>query len=466
MTASVPTPTPPHNLEAERAVLGGLLLEPSLVAEVVGILGANDWYMDAHGHIFRAILSLFSQGTPLDTLTLADELERQSALERVGGLAVLTSLAAAVPTTANWEYYARIVRDAATKRRLIHAGGEVARLGLDPEVAADDAVDGAQRAVFVVGDGAAAGGGPRPLGPDAHTLVDELRAALASGGGAQLAGVPLGIAGVDQLTGGMRADELTVLAGRPGMGKSSLAGWASVICAQLGVPAGVISLEMSRESWVERCMATLSGVNSQHLKLRAAAERDMADLEAWAKRLDTMPLLLDDTPGQSVMQIRASARRMVAAMGIKLVIVDYLQLVRSDARPSSRTEEVTWISGALKSLARELHIPVLALSQLNRESERRTERRPQLSDLRDSGAIEQDADVVIFVHRPGVYEQGKDPEFAELVVAKNRSGPAGIVRGHVDLATGRWSGEDLQDRNVPAAVRRVCPDARAAKASG
>ncbi len=462
MTASVPTPTPPHNLEAERAVLGSLLLEPSLVAEVVSLLGENDWYMDAHGHIFRAMLGLFGRGTPLDTLTLADELERQGTLVRAGGLEALTSLAAAVPTTANWEYYGRIVRDAATKRRLIHAGGEIARLGLDPEVTAAEAVDGAQQAVFGVADGVPAGGGPRPLGPDAHALVAEMRAALAAGGGAQLVGLPLGVAGVDHLTGGMRAGELTVLAGRPGMGKSSLAGWAAMICVQLGVPVGVISLEMGRDSWTERCMATLSGTNSQHLKLRAAAEKDVAGLAEWAQRLDTMPLLLDDSAGQSLMQIRAAARRMVAAIGIKLVVIDYLQLVGRDAAARSRTEEVTWISGGLKSLSRELHIPVLALSQLNRESERRTERRPQLADLRDSGAIEQDADVVIFVHRPGVYERGKDLGFAELIVAKNRSGPPGIVPAHVDLPTGRWSGED--DR-VPEAVRRAFPGARPAKAS-
>ncbi|MDA8332041.1 MAG: replicative DNA helicase [Candidatus Dormibacteraeota bacterium] len=453
-------PVPPHNQGAERAVLGSLLLEPALVAEVVGLVGPADFYLDAHGDIFRAMLSLFSRGTPLDTLTLADELERAGTLERVGGLEGLTSLGAAVPTAANLQYYARIVRDAAVKRRLIHAGGLLAQLGQDPEVDAGSAVDQAQRAVFEVADGSPAGGGPRSLGGDALTLVAELREALASGGGARLAGLPLGIAGVDQLTGGMSPGELTVLAGRPGMGKSSLAGWSALLCVQLGVPVGVISLEMGRSSWTERSMSSMTGVNSQHLKLRAVAERDIGALAECAESLDTMPLIVDAAPSQTIMQIRASARRMAAAHSIRLVVVDYLQLVNVESKGRSRTEQVTEISGALKSLAREMNIPVLALSQLNRESERRTERRPQLSDLRDSGSIEQDADVVIFVHRPGLYTKEQDPEFVEVVVAKNRSGPQGILNAHVDLPTGRWRGED----DVPPSVKRAFPGARPARA--
>lgn len=455
---SVFSPVPPHNLDAERSVLGALLLDKDQIGQVVGSLEADDFYLDAHGDIFGAMLSLFSQGTPLDTLTLADELERHRALERVGGLDALASLASAVPTTANLSHYARIVRGHATKRKLIRVGGEVAGLGFDPEVAAGDAVDQAERAIFRVSDGAATSAGPQRVGQAARETVEALRAHVASGGGAVMTGLSLGLESMDRITGGLKPGELTILAARPGLGKSLLAGWCALWNAGIGSPAGVCSLEMGRAVLENRWLAMMIGIDSRRIGAMDVSPSEVEALDAAAIRLSALPLIVDDTASMSIMQVRASARRMVASTGIRLLIVDYLGLMHSDVRPSSRTEEVTWISKALKGLARELEIPVLAVSQLNRESERRSDRKPQLSDLRDSGSIEQDADVVIFIDRPGMREEAKDPGLANLDIAKNRNGPMRMVQALVDLPTGRWS----ELPGPPAGVMKVFPGARVA----
>jgi len=415
---------PPHNLDAERSVLGALLLDKDQIGQVVGSLEADDFYLDAHGDIFRAMLSLFSQGTPLDTLTLADELERQRTLERVGGLEALASLASAVPTAANVGYYARIVHDHAVKRRLIQAGGQLAELGFDESLEAQRAIEEAEKTVFAVADRGRPKGDFEAINKQLVTTWEALTHAYQQGEVRSVTGVASGFGELDAVTSGFQRSELVVVAARPGVGKTSFAlnvARNAAVRRQHGV--ALFSLEMSRDTLVQRLLCSEAGVDAYRLRTGQLGN------DAWpriAEAMDTLSraaIYIDDTPGLSVMEMRAKARRLRASAQVDLFIVDYLQLMRSQGRSDSRAQEVSEISGGLKSLARELDVPVIAVSQLNRESERRTDRRPQLSDLRDSGSIEQDSDIVMFLYRPGMHEEGKDPGLTELDIAKNRNGP-------------------------------------------
>ncbi len=433
---------PPHNLDAERSVLGALLLDKDQIGQVVGSLEADEFYHDAHAAIFRAMLSLFSQGTPLDTLTLADELERQSALEAVGGLDLLTSLAAAVPTAANVAYYARIVHGHAIKRRLIQAGGQLAELGFDEALDPQQAIEEAERTVFAVADRGRPKADFQPLGKQLVATWEALSHAYQQGEVRSVTGVASGFGELDAVTSGFQRSELVVLAARPGVGKTSFAlniARNAAVRRQHGV--ALFSLEMSRDTLVQRLLCSEAGVDAYRLRTGQLGS------DAWPKIAEAMDTLsraqifIDDTPGLSVMEMRAKARRLRAASKVDLFIVDYLQLMRSHGRSDSRAQEVSEISGGLKSLARELDVPVIALSQLNRESERRTDRRPQLSDLRDSGSIEQDSDIVMFLYRPGMHEEGKDPGLTELDIAKNRNGP--IRRLQLYFNAGQTAFRDL-----------------------
>lgn len=405
-------------------MLGALLLDKDQIGQVVGSIAPDDFYLDAHADIFKAMLSLFSQGTPIDTLTLADELERQSTLQRVGGLEALTSLAAAVPTAANVAYYARIVGDHAIKRRLIQAGGQLAEIGFDESMEAQMAIEEAERTVFRVADQGRPRGDFQPLGAQLASTWEALSNAYQQGEVRSVTGVASGFGELDAVTSGFQRSELVVLAARPGVGKTSLAlniARNAAVRRQHGV--AVFSLEMSRDTLVQRLLCSEAGVDAYRLRTGQLGS------DAWpriAEAMDTLSraaIFIDDTPGISVMEMRAKARRLRASNPVDLFIVDYLQLMRAQSRSDSRAQEVSEISGGLKSLARELDVPVIALSQLNRESERRTDRRPQLSDLRDSGSIEQDSDIVMFLYRPGMHEEGKDPGMTELEIAKNRNGP-------------------------------------------
>ncbi len=415
---------PPHNLEAERSVLGALLLDKDQIGTVVGKLESVDFYLATNGDIFRAMLNLFAQGVPIDTLTLADELERQQALERVGGLQALTSLAAAVPTAANVEYYARIVYDHSLKRRLISAGGQLADLGFDETVEAQVAIEEAEKVVFGVADRGRSKSDFEPIKDRLKETWEALSHAYEQRSTRSVSGVASGFGELDAVTSGFQRSELIVVAARPGVGKTSfalnIARHASV-ARRHGV--GLFSLEMSRDALVQRMLCSEAGVDAYRLRTGQLGDDSWHKIARAMDTLSRATIFIDDTPGISVMEMRAKARRLRASNPIELFIVDYLQLMRSASRSDSRAQEVSEISAGLKGLARELNVPVIAISQLNRESERRTDRRPQLSDLRDSGSIEQDSDIVMFLYRPGMHEEGKDPGLTELDIAKNRNGP-------------------------------------------
>ncbi|MGH7759680.1 MAG: replicative DNA helicase, partial [Candidatus Dormibacteria bacterium] len=418
---ATPLRLPPHNLEAERSVLGALLLDKDQIGVVVGQLEADDFYLAAHGDIFRAMLQLFSSGTPIDTLTLCDELERQGSLARVGGLEVLTSLARAVPTAANVAYYAKIVTDHSLKRRLISAGGRLADLGFDEALEAQPAIEEAERTVFQVADRGKAKGDFQLIGERLPETWEVLQNAYNQREQRSVSGIASGFGPLDQITSGFQRSELIVVAARPGVGKTSFAlnvARHAAVQRQHGV--ALFSLEMAGDALVQRLLCSEAQVDAYRLRTGQLAG------DAWqriAQAMDTLSraqIFIDDTPAISVIEMRAKARRLRAARPVDLFVVDYLQLMRASTRSDSRAQEVSEISAGLKSLARELDVPVMAVSQLNRESERRTDRRPQLSDLRDSGSIEQDSDIVMFLYRPGMHEEGTDPGVTELDIAKNR----------------------------------------------
>ena len=421
---ATPLRVPPHNVEAERSVLGALLLDKDQIGVVVGKLEADDFYLDAHADLFRAMLSLFSQGTPIDTLTLADELERRGALLRVGGLEVLTSLAASVPTAANVEYYAKIVSDHSLKRRLISAGGRLADLGFDDALDAQPAIEEAERTVFAVADRGRVKSDFESIGVRLPQTWELLQRAYDQRSKRAVTGVASGFGELDALTSGFQRSELIVVAARPGVGKTSFAlNVARHAAVQRGHVVGLFSLEMARDALVQRMLCSEAGVDAYRLRTGQLADDSWQRIAEAMDNLSRAAIFIDDTPAISVIEMRAKARRLRALAPVDLLIVDYLQLMRSSTRSDSRAQEVSEISAGLKSLARELDVPVLAVSQLNRESERRTDRRPQLSDLRDSGSIEQDSDIVMFLYRPGMHEEGKDPGITELDIAKNRNGP-------------------------------------------
>ena len=421
---ATPLRVPPHNVEAERSVLGALLLDKDQIGVVVGKLEADDFYLDAHADLFRAMLSLFSQGTPIDTLTLADELERRGALLRVGGLEVLTSLAASVPTAANVEYYAKIVSDHSLKRRLISAGGRLADLGFDDALDAQPAIEEAERTVFAVADRGRVKSDFESIGVRLPQTWELLQRAYDQRSKRAVTGVASGFGELDALTSGFQRSELIVVAARPGVGKTSFAlNVARHAAVQRGHVVGLFSLEMARDALVQRMLCSEAGVDAYRLRTGQLADDSWQRIAEAMDTLSRAAIFIDDTPAISVIEMRAKARRLRALAPVDLLIVDYLQLMRSSTRSDSRAQEVSEISAGLKSLARELDVPVLAVSQLNRESERRTDRRPQLSDLRDSGSIEQDSDIVMFLYRPGMHEEGKDPGITELDIAKNRNGP-------------------------------------------
>ncbi len=415
---------PPHNLEAERSVLGALLLDKEQIGAVVGKLEPEDFYLEAHCDLYRGMLSLFSQGVPIDTLTLADELERAGTLARVGGLEVLTSLAAAVPTAANVEYYAKIVSDHSLKRRLIGAGGRLTELGFDEQQEAQAAIEEAERTVFAVADRGRARTDFEAISVRLPQTWETLNRAYEQRSSRSVTGVASGFGELDAVTSGFQRSELIVVAARPGVGKTSFAlNVARHAAVQRRHGVALFSLEMSRDALVQRMLCSEAGVDAYRLRTGQLADDSWQQIAEAMDTLSRAAIYIDDTPGLSVIEMRAKARRLRAAADVDLFIVDYLQLMRSHARSDSRAQEVSEISAGLKSLARELSVPVIAVSQLNRESERRTDRRPQLSDLRDSGSIEQDSDIVMFLYRPGMHEEGKDPGLTELDIAKNRSGP-------------------------------------------
>ena len=418
----------PQNIEAERGVLGSIVIDPEAIVQVADFLTAEDFYRDAHRTIYTVIVQLYEQREAADFITICDELERRNKLEDVGGASYITSLINQVPTSGNVEYYGRIVERTAILRRLIHAAGEIAAIAYD-EVDADLALEKAEQLIFSIGQ--------RHAHSDfslLRDLLDEFRIKLDQlheRRGA-IVGVPTGFTDLDRLTGGLQKSDLIILAARPAMGKTSMAlslAHNSAIKYQRSV--AVFSLEMSKEQLVQRLLSMDAGVDQQRLRTGWIEDDDWDRISFSMGTLSEANIWIDDTAGISTVEMRSKARRLKAEHGIDMIIVDYLQLMQSSVggkRNENRVQEISEISRNLKGLARELDMPVLALAQLSRAVESRQSKVPQLSDLRESGSIEQDADIVMFIYREDVYNpESERKNIADIIVAKHRNGPVGEV---------------------------------------
>jgi replicative DNA helicase len=432
-TATPPAPSeaalvPPQNLDAEESVLGAMMLSPGAIGAVSEELDAGDFYRESHAKLYRAALSLFARGEPVDAITVADELEERGDLEAAGGRVRMHELTRLVPTTANAAHYARIVREMAVLRGLIHAGGEVARLGWERPGEASELLDRAEQIIFELSQESVAGEFTHieALLKESFERITQLYEA-----GEEITGVPAGFRELDRLTSGFQPGNLVIIAARPSMGKSALAlCMAANLAVRRDTPVALFTLEMSKAEVTQRLMCSEAKVESQRLRSGKLAADDWPRLTAACDKLAKAPIYVDDTGSMTIMGIRAKVRRLKSQQpNLGLVIVDYLQLMSSDSNYDNRVQEISQISRSLKLLARELEIPIVALSQLSRALEQRHDKRPQLSDLRDSGAIEQDADLVAFIYRDEYYnDDTQDQGIAEVILSKHRNGPTGHVK--------------------------------------
>jgi replicative DNA helicase len=419
--------TPPQDLNAEMSVLGGMLISKDAIADVVETIRGNDFYRPAHEVVYESIIDLYGRGAPADAITVADELRRRGELERIGGAAFLADLVAGVPTAANAGYYARIVRERAVLRRLVEAGTRIGQLGYAREGGdVDDIVNNAQAEIYAVTERRTTED-YLPLAEIIGGTMDEIEAAGNRKEG--LTGVPTGFADLDRLTNGLHPGQMIIIAARPAIGKSTLAiDIARAASIKNGQTSVVFSLEMGRNEITMRLLAAEARVHLQKLRNGNLGDDDWQKLAKVMGKVSEAPLFIDDSPNMSLMEIRAKARRLKQRHDLKLIVIDYLQLMTSGKRVESRQQEVSEFSRALKLLAKELEVPVIALSQLNRGPEQRQDKQPAMSDLRESGSIEQDADMVILLHREDAYEK-ESPRAgeADLIVAKHRNGPTDTI---------------------------------------
>lgn len=418
----------PQNLEAEMAVLGSMLLDEDAIAVATERLETGAFYKDTHRKIFDAILSLFGANKAVDLITLTDELKRAGTLDEVGGASYLTALANAVPTAANINHYVSIVKEKSILRSLINNSTRIISQCYESEGNVDEVVDDAERLIFEVSDRKAHGTfiSLKEIVKDSIETIDRLYQKKE-----HVTGVPTGYIDFDLKTAGLQPSDLIIVAGRPSMGKSALAlGMVEYAGVIEKIPTAMFSLEMSKEQLVQRMLCSHARVDAHKVRTGYLATSDWPRLTAAAGKLSEAPIYIDDTPGISAMELRAKARRLKSHHDIQLIILDYMQLMRGSATSAeSRQQEISEISRSLKALARELNVPVVAISQLSRAVESRTDHRPQLSDLRESGAIEQDADVVVLILREEYYSPSPDNQgIAEVIIAKQRNGPVGSLR--------------------------------------
>jgi replicative DNA helicase len=417
----------PHNLDAERSILGSIILENGALNQAQEILREDDFYREGHRRIFRVMGTLHEGSSVIDLVTLKNELQRSGDLDAVGGLAYISSLVDGVPKSANVEHYARIVREKSILRNLIDTGNRMINLCYQAEGTAEDVLDEAQKQLFSIAEGNLKTGFVPVRSVAAPTLeyIDRLHERKEL-----ITGVPTGFERLDELTSGFQSKDLVVVAARPSMGKTALAlNMAEHVAVKAGRTVGVFSLEMSKEQLFLRLLCAHARVNAHHLRTGRLGRDEWTRLTLAFGELTDAKIFIDDTPGISLFEMRAKSRRLKAERGLDLLIVDYLQLVRGRARYENRTQEISDISRSLKGLAKELGIPVIALSQLSRAPEQRGgDHRPQLSDLRESGAIEQDADVVLFIFREEVYKPTEENRgVAQIIIGKQRNGPIGTI---------------------------------------
>ena len=415
---------PPQNLEAEVSVLGGVLLDNEALNRVLEVMKEGDFYRESHRKIFSAILDLYEKSEPVDLITLTEALKKRDALESVGGVEYLNSLVNSVPTAANISYYAKIVKEKAILRKLINRSTDIISqvYGVSGDV--DDFLDQAERSIFEISEDR--------VRPSFYSLKDIIKSSFKTierlyEKRQLITGVPTGFTKLDELTSGLQPSDLIIVAGRPSMGKTALAlDIAAYAAVEGGIPSAIFSLEMAKEQLALRMLCSEAKVDAHRLRGGFLSESDWPKLTRAAGSLSEAPIFIDDTPGLSALEMRAKSRRMKAEHTLGLVVVDYLQLMRGRADSDTREQEISDISRSLKALAKELTVPVIAISQLNRRVEERGDKRPQLSDLRESGAIEQDADVIIFLYRDEVYNRSEDNPNkgkAEIIIGKQRNGP-------------------------------------------
>src|SRR5512139_2024439 len=422
---------PPQHIEAEQSVLGGILIENYAINKVMEILKPDDFYRESHRKIYEALIVLSERDEPADSITLTNELKNSGHLDSVGGVSYVASLIDLVPTAANIEYYAKIVKEKAILRKLIQTSTEIITQSYEDRGDVEGFLDEAERAIFDISE--------NRVRPSFYSIKDVVKDSFKIlerlfQKKELVTGVPSGFKELDRMTAGFQPSDLIIIAGRPSMGKTAFClNVAQYAAIENKIPVAVFSLEMSKEQLVIRMLCSEAHVEGTRLRTGFLNESDWPKLTIAAGNLSESPIYIDDTAALSVLEMRAKARRLKADYGLGMVIVDYLQLMRGRARVESRQQEISEISRSLKALAKELAIPVIAVSQLSRKTEERTGNRPQLSDLRESGAIEQDADLILFIYRDEVYNRSEDNPNrgkAEIIIGKQRNGPI----GKIDLA--------------------------------
>lgn len=418
---------PPQNLEAEMAVLGSMLMSEEAISVAIESLNEDSFYKEAHKRIFQAILDLYNHNKAVDLITLTDELKRRAVLEDIGGVSLLTALVNSVPTSANVGHYVDIVKEKSILRTLISNATKIVSLCYESDGNVDEVVDNAEQFIFEVANRRAQGSfiPLKEIIKGSIETIDRLYQNKA-----HVTGIPTGYIDFDSKTSGLQPSDFIVVAGRPSMGKSAFAlGIAEYAGVIEKIPLAFFSLEMSKEQLVQRMLCAHAKVDAHKVRTGYLSASDWPRLTAAAGKLSEAPIYIDDTPAISVMELRAKARRLKAHHDIKLIILDYLQLMRGSGRLENRQQEISDVSMSLKALARELSVPVVAISQLSRAVESRIDHRPQLSDLRESGAIEQDADVVVLILREEYYNPTPDNQgISEINIAKQRNGPVGSVK--------------------------------------
>jgi len=419
---------PPQNIEAEQSVLGGVLIENEAVHKVMEILTAEDFYRDAHRKIYDALIDLAERDEPADLITLTNELRKKEHLDSVGGASYVTSLIDSVVTAANIEYYAKIVKEKAILRKLIDTSTEIITHSYEDRSDVEGLLDEAERAIFEISE--------NRIKPSFYSIRDIVKQSFKTierlyEKKELVTGVPSGYRDLDQRTAGFQPSDLIIVAGRPSMGKTAFClNVAQYAAIEKRIPVAIFSLEMSKEQIVIRMLCSEAQVEGTRLRTGFLSESDWPRLTLAAGNLSDAPIFIDDAAALSVLELRAKARRLNAEHGLGMIMIDYLQLMRGRAKVESRQQEISDISRSLKALAKELNVPVIAVSQLSRRTEERQGMRPQLSDLRESGAIEQDADVILFIYRDEVYNRSEDNPNrgkAELIIGKQRNGPTGKI---------------------------------------
>jgi replicative DNA helicase len=417
---------PPHSIEAEQSVIGCVILDKEVIPSVTGILKADDFYREDHREIYDSVLVLYQNAEPVDLITVSEQLKSRGTLDKVGGLDYLTGLVNSVPTTANALYYAKIVEEKSILRKLIRTSSEIVNMGYEASEEVSIILDRAEKSIFDILQKR----NTREFVHIKDVLVDTFnRLEELYNNKAYVTGVPTGFIDLDYKTAGLQNSDLVLIAARPAMGKTSLAlNIAQYAAVHENIPVAIFSLEMSREQLVNRMLASEVMIDGQKMRSGKLEDDDWQKIALALGPLSEAPIFIDDTPGASVMEIRAKCRRLKLEHNLGLVVIDYLQLMQGSGRNENRQQEISEISRSLKILAKEIDVPIIALSQLSRAPEARSDHRPMLSDLRESGAIEQDADLVMFLYRDDYYNEDTDKRnIAEVIIAKHRNGSTGTV---------------------------------------